>query len=305
MAEQTVAQGRKFFVGFGVEGDAGVAAAPTVWPELTSESFSYDPSRQDFIGLSGSRSHHYQAVEDGNIVTAGGVVFPCRKEWLDDVLYWAMGGGNAAAPTLAETLPTVTSQVYKDLATEALDYLGCKITTLELTSESNGPLIATPTFVPMGVTTGVTPDAVTRTITDPFLMHHHLTLTVDGGTIYCSSIALTIDNAVEDGHFMNSQSRVAVPAGDRMITGTITCDWNAANATTRGIWTKFLSGATASIAPVYADGSNTLTMTMPRCVYPAGGPPQGDDRAMIQWEVPFEAKSSAAGVQDEFTAVWS
>jgi hypothetical protein len=305
MAEEGTAKGRNFYVGLGLEGDAGVHANPTLWPEIQSETLGYDPSRQDFVGLSGTRSHHYQSVADGNIVTGGGFVFNARKQWFDDILFWAMGGGNAGSPSLAETVKPLTIQKHMDYAGQAVEYLGCKITTLELASESNGPLVVTVTVVPMGVTTGVTADAATRTISDPLMMHHHLTLTIDGGSVYCNSLGLTLDNAVEDDHFQNSQSRTAVPEGDRLVSGNIAIDWNAANAVTRGIWTKFLSGATASLAMAYNDGTNTLTFTMAQVKYTAGGPPQADGRGTIPWEVPFSALSSAAGTQDEITAAWS
>lgn len=305
MAETGTSQGRNFVVGLGLEGDAGVPVVPTLFPEIQSETFSYDPSRQDFVGLSGTRSHHKQASADGNIVTAGGFVFNARKEWLDDILYWAMGGGNAATPTLADAVKPLTVEV--DKVTRVLTYGGCKITTLEFASESNGPLVVTPTFVPMNVSdaaagTGTAPD---RTIADVLLMHHQLTLTVDADTIYANSFGLTIDNLVEDDHFQNSQSRTAVPEGDRTVMGTISMDWNVANAVTRGVWTKFLSGATASITPVYNDGSNILTFVMANCHYTAGGPPGADGRGTVPWEVPFQAKSSAAGVSDEITAGWT
>lgn len=305
MAETGTAQGRNFVVGLGLEGDAGTPVTPTLFPAIQSETFSYDPSRQDFTGLNGTRSHHKQATADGNIVTAGGFVFNARKEYFDDILYWTLGGGNATTPTLADAVLPLTLEV--DKVTRVLTYGGCKITTLEMTSESNGPLVVTPTVVPMNVSdaaagTGTSP---TRTITDVLLMHHNLTLTVDAGTIYANSFGLTIDNLVEDDHFQNSQSRTAVPEGDRTVMGTVSMDWNVANAVTRGAWTKFLSGATASITAVYTDGTNILTFVMANCHYTAGGPAQADSRGTVPWEVPFQAKSSNAGISDELTAAWT
>lgn len=307
MAETTTTQGRKVVVGCGLEGDAGVAVTPTLFPGITAEGFNYEPNRQDVTGLNGTRSHHYQATAEGNIDGRGSFSFNARKQWLSYVLYWAMGGGNANAPTLAETAKAITCEV--DKSVRVLTYAGCKIGTLELTSESNNPLIVNVNdILAMSVTdaaagTATSPD---RSITDNFMMHHGLTLTVDSGTMYCNSLMLTLSNALEDDHFQNSTSRTAVPEGDRLITGEIAIDWSIANAVTRGTWTKFLSGATASIVAAYSDGTNTLTFTMARCHYHEGDrPAKGDSRGTIFDTVPFQAKASVAGVQDELTAVWS
>lgn len=307
MSETGTTQGRKVVVGCGLEGDAGVAVVPTLFPGITGEGFIRNPNRQDITGLNGTRSHHYQATAEGNIDARGSFVFPARKQWFSYVLYWAMGGGSSNAPTLAETAKTITCEV--DKVVRVLTYAGCKIGTLELTSESNNPLIVNVNdVIAMSVTDAVAGTATTpvRTITDNLIMHHGLTMTVDGGSVYCNSLNLTLSNALEDDHFQNSVSRTAVPEGDRLVTGELTVDWSIANAVTRGMWTKFVSGATASITAAYSDGTNTLTFTMAQCHYHEGDRPVGaDGRGTIFDTAPFQAKASAAGVADELTAVWS
>jgi len=307
MAEQATTQGRKFCIGFGLEADAGVAVTPTLFPELQSEGFTYNPNRQDLTGLNGTRSHHYQATAEGNIDGRGALTFHARKQWLQYILYWVMGGGNANAPTLAETVKALTVEL--DASVRVLTYAGCKIGTTELTSESNMPmLVSLDNILAMSVTDAAagTQTSPTRTITDSYIMHHGLTLTVDGGSMYCNSFMLRIGNELEEDHFQNSQSRTAIPEGDRLVVGQLVPDWSVANAVTRGTWTKFLSGATASITAAYSDGSNTLTFTMPYVHYHEGTrPPSVDGRGTIFDDVNFQAKASAAGSADEITVAWS
>jgi len=307
MAEAATTQGRVFTVGMSVEANAGVAVIPTQFPELISEGFMRNPNRQDITGLNGSRSHHSQATAEGNIDARGAFSMNARKQWLRHILYWTLGGGNENAPTLAETVKTFTAEV--DTSVRVLTYAGCKIGTLELTSESNNPLIVNVSdVIAMSVADAVagTATSPTRTITNALMMHHALTLTVDGSAMYCNSYAMTINNALEDDHFQNSVSRVAIPEGDRIITGSVVADWSVLNAVTRGTWTKFVSGATASLSAAYSDGTNTLTFTMPRVHYHEGDrPPSADSRGTIFDTIPFQAKSSNAGLQDELTVAWS
>ena len=307
MAETETTQGREFTIGLGLEGDAGTAVVPVLFPGIISEGFPRNPNRQDVTGLNGSRSHHYQATAEGNIDGRGSFSFHARKQWLMHVLFWAMGGGSANVPSLGETLPTFTTEL--DAEVRVLTFAGSKIGTLELSSESNAPLqVNVNDILAMSVADAVagTQTAPVRTITDAFMMHHGLTLTIDGGAVRCNSILTVIENMLEDDHFQNSTSRTAIPEGDRVIRGEIVPDWSVANAVTRGMWTKFVSGATASIALAYSDGTNTLTLTMPRCHYHEGDrPPSADSRGTIFDTVPFQAKASAAGSQDELTAVWS
>jgi len=307
MAEKDTSQGRNVVVGIGLEGDAGVAVVPVLFPGITTEGFRWNPNRQDITGLNGSRSHHYQATAEGNIDGTGTFAFNSRKQWLQNVLYWAMGGGNANAPTLADTIKSLTMEV--DKVVRVITYAGCKIGTLVLSSESNNPLmINCNDILAMSIADDVAGTATSpiRTITDGLMMHHGLTVTVDGGTITCNSHVLNLENMLEDDHFQNSQSRTAIPEGDRIIHGTIIPDWSVANAVTRQTWTKFVSGATASIAAAYTDGTNILTLTMPRCHYHEGDRAPGTDtRGTFYDDVRYQAKASAAGVADEMTAVWS
>jgi hypothetical protein len=218
-----------------------------------------------------------------------------------------MGGGNATTPSLAETIKSLTFEV--DKSVRVLTYAGCKIGTLELNSQANLPMeVRVNDIIAMSMADAAagTQTSPIRTITDSYMMHHGLTLTVDGSSMYCNSMLTVMENMLEDDHFQNSVSRTAIPEGDRIVRGEFVVDWSVSNAVTKGVWTKFVNGATASIAAAYTDGTNTLTLTMPRVHYHEGDrPPSADSRQTIYDTVPFQAKGSAAGVQDEITAVWS
>jgi hypothetical protein len=65
-------------------------------------------------------------------------------------------------------------------------------------------------------------------------------------------------------------------------------------------------GATASAQVVYADGTNTLTLTMPRVIYHEGDrPPAASARETVYDEVPFKAMGSTPGAADELTVAWT
>jgi len=306
MSEVATTQGRKFVFGFGLENSAGVAVTPTLFPSMIEGTCPVNYNKQDIPGLSGTRSHPYQNMVMGQIDGRLTGRFMARKQWLQHFLYWTMGGGNTTNPTLAETVKTFTAEV--DTYVRVLTFAGCKVSKLELSSEPNKPLyVNLAEVLAMSVAdaaqgSGTTP---VRTITDPAIMHHHLTLSLDGD-VKCGTFNLTFDNKCEDNHFQNSQSRLAIPEGDREITGKVQIDWSVLNAVTRGIWTKFKSGATAAMSAVFADGTNTLTITMPRVIYHEGdAPPAASARETIYSEVPFKAMGSTPGSADEMTVAWS
>ena len=308
MAENMPTMGWQYQCGIGLESVAGVAVTPTEFVELRSETMGYAIDRQDLVGLSGKRGHHKQAVVDGTIDGGGDLVFLARTSLLGNFLYWAMGGGNNTAPSLANGIKPLTIEM--DRKVYVFTYAGCKINQMQMQSSANNPVEVTASILPMSIAVGAagsetTPDYGT-TQNSPILMHHTLTLTYGGQTITCHSCNLTINNALEDDHWENSQSRTALPEGDRIITVNFGINWNVANMTTKAVWTNFVAsnGTNAALTYALTDGSTTWTFTMSNLEL-LTIPPASGGRGRVAPEVTAEAKSSAITADDALTIAMS
>jgi hypothetical protein len=125
---------------------------------------------------------------------------------------------------------------------------------------------------------------------------------LDGGAIELHSIGHTINNNLADDHFVNSQYRTTIPEQRRTIELALNVDWDELTMVTRGLWTKFLSGATAALVAVYTDGAHTLTLTYPY-VTVTGVPVGTDGPDYMRVDVTAVADDSGPGVADAMTAV--
>ncbi len=264
MASEPV-RGWEVICGAGLESTPGTPVALTEYYEIQSENMLREPDIQDFTGLTGARGQSKTSRREGNIALGGDINIPARQNIIGNWLYWAMGGGNGGAPSLDnETLPTFT--LCLDRVVRKGTFAGTKIDTLELASETNGHLLIHPTMLAMNYTDAVggsTTPSYDDQVTYPILMHHGLTLTVDGSAIELNKLNLTLNNNLDGDHFVNSQYRTVIPEGRREIALTLGCDWDIQTMTTRAVWTKFLSGSTAALIATYSDGSNTVVFTLP------------------------------------------
>lgn len=261
----TPIKGWEVIVGAGLEGTPGIPVTITEFYEIQSENMLYEPDIQDFTGLTGARGTSKTSRRAGNIALGGDINVHARQNIIGNWLYWAMGGGNGGSPSLDNgVLPTITLVV--DRVVRKATFAGCKIDTLELASEVNGPLLIHPSMLAMNYTDaigGSTTPSYDDQVTYPILMHHGLTLTVDGSSIELNKMNLTLNNNLDGDHFVNSQFRTVIPETRREIALTLGCDWDTQTMVTRAVWTKFLSGSTAALVATYTDGSNSVAFTMP------------------------------------------
>ena len=233
----TPVKGWEVIVGAGLEGTPGTPVALTEYYEIQSENMLYEPDIQDFTGLTGARGQSKTSRREGNVALGGDINVHARQNIIGNWLYWAMGGGNGGAPSLDnEVLPSITLVV--DRIVRKATFSGCKIDTLELASETNGPLLIHPSMLAMNYTDAVggsvTPSYDDQ-VTYPILMHHGLTLTVDGDAIELNKLNLTISNNLDGDHFVNSQFRTVIPEARREIALTLGCDWDIQTMTTEAV----------------------------------------------------------------------
>lgn len=295
-------RGWQVILGVGLESTPGTPVTPTEWYEIQSEGIRPEPDIQDFTGLSGVRGTSRTSRVCGNVPVGGDLNVHARQNIIGNWLYWAMGGGNGAAPTLANTaLPSLTVAV--DRIVKKFIANGCKVGTLELSSETNGPLTIHPTLVGMGYSDGaggVTTPSYDDQVTYPILMHHGLTLTVGGNAIELHRFNATIENNLNMDHFVNSQYRTVVPEGRREINLTLGLDWDTLTMVTRAIWTNFLAGTTAQLVARYSDGVHYVSFTFPYVRY-TGAPLGTEGVGDIVFDVTAAVDDSGPGVTDSMT----
>lgn len=298
----TVRKGWEVIVGAGLEGTPGTPVALTEYYEIQSENMIIEPDIQDFTGLTGARGQSKTSRREGNVALGGDINVHARQNIIGNWLYWAMGGGNGGAPSLDNgVLPTITLCV--DRVVRKVTFSGCKIDTLELSSEANGPLLIHPSMLAMNYVEGAggsTTPSYDNQVTHPILMHHGLILTVDGSAIELNKLNLTLNNNLDGDHFVNSQFRTVIPETRREIALTLGCDWDLQTMTTRAVWTKFLNGATAELIAKYSDGSNDVTFTLPY-VRITAVPAVADGVDPIYPDVTAVADDSGPAVSDALT----
>ena len=298
----TVSRGYQTITAFGLESTAGTPVSVTEYIETQAANPGIAIDRQDFTGMHGTRSVTKDAQADGNKPYDPTFSFHARDNIVGNFLYWAMGGGNNTAPTIGEDLPSFTTII--DSNTRKHQIAGCKVNTLTMSSATNEPLLFAAACFGMNYVDAVG-NVTTPTYDDqasnPIYMHSGMTLTVDSSSVIdVHSLSCEFSNGLNGDHFANSATRTVVPEGKREIGLTLNLDWDSVPMTDRGVWTKFLSGATASISAQYSDGSNTLTFAWPYVVY-TGVPVDISDAGDITSDVPARACASAPGTRDEMT----
>lgn len=299
-------KGYETIFGVGLESTPGTPVAATEWYELLTENIRPEPEYLDLTGLTGARGSSTTSRRQGNIPVGGDVTMHTRQNLLGNWLYWAMGGGSGVSPSLDNnTLPSLTLECDKKI--RKITTNGNKVGSLEMTSDTNGPLVLHPTFVGMGYTGaagGITTPSYDDQDNYPILMHHGLTLTVGGSAIELHNLGLTILNNPEEGHFVNSQTRTAIPEGRREINLSLGLDWDIQTMTTRAVWTDFLAGNTASLIATYSDGSHSAAFTMGYVSY-TGAPIGVDGPGAMTVDVSAVADDSGPASSDALVVVFA
>jgi len=261
-------------VGHATRFGAGDANTSDTEYEFLSCDLGADGSHRSPEGMRGNRSLREQSVVDGTEDVSGTVVIEPRP---DDLADWLprIVGANAA---VAATLPTFVCNVTRVAETNL--YLGCKVARAVFTASSTQNLQLSMDIVGLTEGSQAFPDiAASLSVLQPYVLHQAV-ITLGANTLNADNLEIVIDNQVLTDRYYNSQTRVEIPEGSRLVT--LSFD-NPFNSTDIAWYDIARAGAAGSV--VFTNGNYSCNFTfsnlkMPRAKQPIGGRNTALDKRM-------------------------
>lgn len=222
-------------------------------------------------GLRGTRDRISSGVNVGVYTVGGRIPVDLRPDTAD--VWWnlILGGtkaGNDISP--AETVPEfyVTVDRGADVATAA----GCKVGVADLSGRSGEDLRLemdvegkTETIAAAGTFPSI---SSSLSIMQPFIFYQGV-LTLGSATYMFDQFRLTVNNVLVLDRFMNSQSRTAIPEGDRVVTLQTNHPWTTDEKA--ALYDVHIAGfSTATL--VFTNGGNVMTITFGQLKVPVNPP---------------------------------
>lgn len=193
------------------------SAVSTEQYEVTLAGLRVEEELIDAAGLRGTRSHVSERVRQG--IRSPGLTLTMQPNSVElDLLLPRILGGAESLDTfpLAETLPTFF--VNLDLGQQRWHFNGCKVNRAVFSGETGRPLDLELDIEALDVTPSATAfPTLAISAVGPY-MFHDLVAQVNAMTKQFRSVRLTIDNSLDVGRHLNSQTRTAIPERDRIIT---------------------------------------------------------------------------------------
>jgi hypothetical protein len=217
----------------------------------------------EFAGLRGSRSHVSERVRQNT--RAPGLSFritPNSVE-LDAWLPRILGGAEATDVfPLAETLPTFTLNL--DVVTKRLHFTGCKVNVGTFEAVAGGPLSLLLDVEALDVAVSATafPSLTISTVAPYIFSDTASGLVVNAQTLQFFRHLLRIDNQLDTGRFLNSQTRVSLPERDRIITW----EWDGPYGDNEAL--SGLAAAGVASTATYTNGSRSVLFSSNKVAYP-------------------------------------
>jgi len=287
----------------GEETTQGDAVAATNKFEITSETF--DEEREVVVadGLSGARSQAANNEVEGKRDPKGG--FTIRGVRYASLLYWmefVLGNYASGSAWLSAGLSSLT--LYIDKVTEVLRIAGAAVNemTLESSADEQALRFALEMLGMSATTSAITfPSGLSYPSGIP-LVHRRCTLKIGDESTYIQSVRWRIANNLDPDGFRNSQTRITLePQGNREVGGELRIDWNSTYASR--VWDLWRNHNHGTLQTDWTDGTNTVRLLAPCTFFRAKYPGMADRNTVLE-DIPFECKSSAAGVDDEVQVIF-
>jgi len=254
---------------------ATAASSPATEPfEYVSNTVGKKGTIVRRSGTRGTRSRMADDAVAGPYTVSGQLTLePTAADlsiWLPRILGAAASGTTFA---LAETLPTF--YMIEDKIADVHSWTGCKVNKAVL-SGSKGQLVRLVLDI----------EALTESIADSFpsvsltyaaaYILHDLTLTLAGSARECDSFELTFDNQLVVDRFMNSQVRLNLPEGERIITLKTSHPYAA---DTLALYDQAVAGSAGAL--VLAGANSVTNFTFAKLQVPAEAPPSQAGEIML------------------------
>lgn len=262
MAEATMGWATRF--GMGVE-SGGVATREF---EVLSNGLIKDAQHLEAEGMRGIRGYLSPGVVEGTIAVGGPVILEPRPDDLAFLLPYILGAAASGTTfALAETLPEFTAEAAKGLS--SFKYAGSKINAATIRSASNGKLTLEMDVQGKVETSGITFASIAATLSAQQPYTHHQLVATFGGTAYkVNNVELAINNNLVTNRYWNTQTRVSLPEGPRVITLAVDVPFTTDEAS---LYNIAVAGLTTNTL-VWTNGSRSLTVTLGVLQAPSKGP---------------------------------
>lgn len=243
-------------------------------------------------GTRGTRSRNAADAVAGTYVVSGTLTLePTPADltiWLPRIL-GAVASGTTFA--LAETLPTF--YMIESKVADAHSWSGCKVNRATLTGTRGQP-----------VQLALDIEALTESIADEFptltlafdapYILHDMTLTLAGSAREADGFELVIDNQLVVDRFMNSQTRISLPEGDRFITLRTNHPYAAANL---DLYDQAVAGAAGALT--LAGSDSVTSFIFAKLQVPAEAPSSQPGEIML----PLSMEALKSGDTNELIVV--
>lgn len=232
----------------------------------------------DANGIRGTRSRHANRTRPGLKRIGGPLRLEPNKAEMAALLPWILGTSSGTGPTtysLTETLPS--RYVTIDRIFKVFTYDTVKVDVATFSARQGEPLVLTLDLIGKDETVGnagTFPSLSIGEATTPWVMTD-LTLTINAVTVTPSEFSLTINNFIDKERFFNGRTLASVESLDREISMTVVCPYGDQGA--------LYDAGEAGVAgtAVFTNGSNVLTMTMTKIIYPTRSPNIGGRREIM------------------------
>lgn len=302
MADYEARRGYEGALGIAKETDFGTAVTPpTLFMEIESETLNETRNWFEGQGVDGTRSksrtREAETTRDprGNFVVNG-----VKGRDLSLILELLLGNYSAGTAFLGSTIPSFTAVAKK--ADDHHVFAGCKLASGQFeASEQEQALKLTAELLAASRADGDADDLGTPSYdsTETPLVFARSTFTVGGSAARVKTFTITVDNALAEDGFYNSQTRLNIKEnGERDVSGSLGVDWNSANRTL--FLDKWQAAEYAQLQAVFTNGVKDVTFRMPNCKFPTELG-QIANKEKMDMPVSFNARASAPGQQDEIT----
>ncbi len=239
--------------------------------EFLSENLQKVQEHVNTGGLRGTRSHQAERIRPGNERIGGPIVMNPTPEELDNLFPRILGAVESSSDNfqLAETIPAF--EIMIDRVAKVFTYSTCVVSRAVFSATQGQPLNLS-LEIEAGseaVSAAGGFPAITPSNTAPYIIGDGV-LTIGGIGYTFSQVTLTIDNVVDADRFLNSTTRLEIPATDRIITLSATLPYTSTEV---GLYDLAIGGLGASLA--WTNGGYSTTFTFPRLQIPAESPVVG------------------------------
>lgn len=225
-------------------------------------------------------------AKHGNESVGGNLVVTLQHGQFDDLLEAALCGTWSAntCKNGTTTRSFTIEQGFLDV-TEYRRFTGVKVNSLEMSLAPNQVVQATFGLIGADMSTSTSPLDATPTALQNKVGLTHLggTITVGGSSVIATSLSLNLQNGYSLNYGIGSATTHDVTYADATLTGSVTFYFEDLVQ-----YNRFVNETTAAIVCTTTDGTNTLTITIPKAKFNGGQLPV-PNAGVLFLTMPFEA----------------